>query len=130
MSSSFQAKTVAIRHCSSCDRESTAQDNFCRWCGTSQGDGPGAMEPEIDDSNNQTTLLGKGECFYESLAGPSLESLTRVVKAKTGPLHLNRFGMLVLSVLIAVPMWLLIVLLSPIDAFLSARAASSQIGSR
>jgi hypothetical protein len=46
---------------------------------------------------------------------------------KTGPLRLNRFGVLMIAVLIAIPMWLLIILLSPLDAYAAAKAASSQM---
>jgi hypothetical protein len=72
-------------------------------------------------------VLRNNEGIAQSLAGGVINTLKLSVAVKTGPLHLNRFGVLAIAVLISIPMWLLIVLLSPLQAFIAAKAASSQM---
>jgi hypothetical protein len=82
---------------------------------------------ETDPSDRKTALVRKDERLDKSVSSPIRDALTRIVEAKTGSLSLSRFGALALSALIVFPIWLLIVLLSPIDAFVSARAAANQM---
>jgi hypothetical protein len=81
---------------------------------------------DADPSDRKTALVQKDERPDQSVSSPMRAALTRIVEVKTGSLSLSRFGAFALSALIVVPIWLLIVLLSPIDAYVSARAASSQ----
>jgi hypothetical protein len=55
-----------------------------------------------------------------------LDVITKSVAVKTAPLRLNRFGARFFAVIVAVPIWLLIVLLSPLDAYTTARVAMSR----
>jgi hypothetical protein len=127
MTSWDDAKTVAIRRCATCNRESTATDNFCRWCGANHGDDSAFAAGNADSIDRKTTLIKNDERPDKPVSSPMVGALTRIIEVKTGSLKLSRFGALALSALIVVPIWLLIVLLSPIDAYVSARAASSQM---
>jgi len=62
-----------------------------------------------------------------SLSRVVLDTLKQNVAMKTGSLRLNQFGVLAIAVLISIPMWLMIILLSPLHAFIAAKAASSQM---
>ena len=75
----------------------------------------------------ETTVLRAEEEISQSLSRVALNTLKQNVAMKTGSLRLNRFGVLVIAVLISIPMWLLIILLSPLHAFMAAKAASSQM---
>jgi len=74
-----------------------------------------------------TTVLRNVEEMSQSIAGVVIDTLKLNVALKTGSLRLNRFGVLAIAVLISIPMWLLIVLLSPLNAFIAAKAASTQM---
>ena len=127
MTSWDDAKTVAIRRCATCNRESTATDNFCRWCGANHGDDSAFEARYADSTDRKTTLMQKDERIEKPVSSPLIGTLTKIIEVKTGSLNLSRFGALALSALIVVPIWLLIILLSPIDAYVSARAASNQM---
>jgi len=76
-------------------------------------------------------VLGRNEqVVSRSISKLPMERLTQSVALTTGSLRLNRWGALVIAVLIAIPMWLLIILLSPFDAYLSARNAWVQMDIR
>ena len=75
----------------------------------------------------KTTVLGNEDEISQPLSRVVIDTLKLSVAVKTGPLHLNRFGILVLAVLISIPMWLLIILLSPLEAFMAAKAISTQM---
>ena len=142
MMSSSQTEKVAGR-CPNCDRHAAAPDNFCRWCGTHrreaalsttdpvwQTGSTTVLGQNVEMRSSKTTGLGRAEEPSQSLSRLSLETLSQSVAMKTGSLRLNRYGALLVAMLIAIPMWLLIVLLSPFDAYLSAKAAWSQMNVR
>lgn len=130
MSSWSQTESVTSNRCGDCNRPALAADNFCRWCGFNFSESP-TLSPEIAASLiHKTTALGNEEESRRSVSARSLNTLQQGVAATTGPLRLNRFGALVIAVLIAIPMWLLIILLSPFDAYVSARTAFSQMDVR
>jgi len=130
MTSSNQTEKVASNRCSNCNRYSFEPDKFCRWCGFQQNQGPSAAAERADWLTNRTTVLGHHEEAPRSLSGRPLDALTQSVAVKTGSLRLNRCGALVIAALIAIPMWLLIILLSPFDAYVSVKAAWSQMNIR
>lgn len=124
-----QTELVGGERCRTCNRESAARDNFCRWCGAQQGDDPVAAAG-AEWLAQKTTVLTQNEGTPRSLSSLPLNALTQAVAMKTGSLRLNRVAALAVAVLVAIPMWLLIILLSPFDAYLSARTAWSQMDIR
>lgn len=130
MISLHQADTVSMKQCCICDGQLLATDKFCRWCGSHQRE---TREPQItaapraSRSEHKTRQLGNNEEVCQSISGMLLKAMAKNVAVKTGPLQLNRFGVFVVASVIAVPMWLLIILLSPLDAYTSAKAASSRM---
>ncbi|HET9530385.1 MAG TPA: hypothetical protein VFQ92_08545 [Blastocatellia bacterium] len=128
MTSLHQTVTVAFKQCRNCDGHLLAPDNFCRWCGVRQTRPPDTAANSASECEHKTRHMqddAKVELPFSSL---SLDTLAQKVTAKTGSLRLNRLGVLVIAVLVAIPMWLLIILLSPLDAYASARAVSNQMG--
>ena len=130
------------KRCHNCSSGLQTSDNFCRSCGTSQ------MTPETVESwrHTETTVLNydvqseTGESpssslddtliqteTYESLSSPLVKTLTQNIATRTSSLRPNRFGTSLIAVLIAIPIWLLIILLSPIDAYTAIRAVASQM---
>lgn len=129
MISSWQTEALLSNQCRNCSRQSDAPTNFCRWCGFHQGRESAEAE-KIDPHHSSTKLLGDYEESPETFSRRSLATVRQSVAVKTGPLRLNRLGVLLIAALIAIPMWLLIILLSPFDAYLAAKAASSQMTTR
>ncbi len=127
MTCARMAKTIVIRQCDSCNRQMSATDNFCRLCGAHQSDKPVTAINNPGGSDFETRTLQSDLQIHQSLSGLLLNALNRDVASKTASLRLNRFGGIALALLVAVPMWLLIILLSPLDAYMSARTASRQI---
>jgi hypothetical protein len=126
MTSSSQTETVVSNRCRNCNRYSVAPHNFCRWCGFQSESNLAAAE-SAELHPNSTTVLGRREEVSGSLSRLPLNALTQSLLVKTGSLRLNRCSALLLAVLIAIPMWLLIILLSPFDAYVSAKTAWSQM---
>jgi hypothetical protein len=130
------------KRCHNCSNERQTSDSFCRSCGISQtmSDQDESWRHsvttvlETDDGieNSQSlsgslddTLIQPGS--YQSLSSPLVKSLTKNVATRTSSLHSNRFGVSIVAVLIAIPIWMLIILLSPLDAYTAIRAIASQM---
>ena len=129
MSASCKTEKVAGTLCCNCNRHLSVPDNVCRWCGFQQTELLPAFAREARSS--ETTVLGRNdEVVSRSISKLPMEKLTQSVALTTGSLRLNRWGALVIAVLIAIPMWLLIILLSPFDAYLSAKNAWVQMDIR
>lgn len=134
------------KRCHNCSSELQTSDNFCRSCGISQATRAVTQEPDEGWRHAVTTvLINDGEIensqpfsdslddtliqqeTYQSLSSPLVKSLTKNVATRTSSLHSNRFGVSIVAVLIAIPVWLLIVLLSPLDAYTAIRAIATQM---
>ena len=124
-----QLEKVVIKDCYKCNGQLSVPDSFCRWCGTHQGDEEETLIPVNNTGwrNQKTTPVMMSEEVSKTLSSLPLNALAQCAIAKTGSLRLNRFGVLTVAVLIAIPMWLLIILLSPLDAYASAKAASGRL---
>jgi hypothetical protein len=104
-------ETTGLERCSFCGTEPRNRDKFCRHCGT----------PRI---GVVTARLDAPEFRVRPWSGPILNSVTRGLSG-SGFLH-SRGAKRVASALIALPLWLLIILLSPIDACIAASSLAKQ----
>jgi hypothetical protein len=103
-----------LRLCQDCQYEARAQDKFCRRCGakldgsqTGNEVGSPAPQPAQSDSGALAVAVGAG------------------VTSNTGRIH-SPVARCMLSALISIPIWLIIILLSPIEAYTSARSVARQ----
>ena len=117
------------KRCHSCSSELQTSDNFCRSCGISQTTGAVILENDEGWRHCETTVLKNDDELEtdESLSSPLVKTLTQNIATRTSSLRSNRFGTSIVAVLIAIPIWLLIILLSPIDAYTAIRAVASQM---
>ncbi len=123
-------ETAGLRQCQTCQFDLRERDKFCRRCGAGQFDAATTTEP-----NRYVTAGQRPEqyatSFLHSSAKPQLVSgvlLTGIIasaQSSTSQLH-SIFVRRFISTLIAVPLWLIIVLLSPFDAYITAKAISAQ----
>ena len=124
MTSAYKTETIALR-CQNCNRLETAPARFCRWCGFSKRSG--SIKVSGLQQGSTTRVLECEEDSFEAVSRRPLDTLAQSVAETTGSLKLNRYGALFIAVLTAIPMWLLIILLSPFDAYVRAKATWGQI---
>ena len=112
------ARTVAVKACCACSGQLLESDRFCRWCGGAQADAASGS-PAV--ARYTTSLLaGANSNLYHRVSGPLVSAV--IAGVATG--EFNEQGCLMrrcLLALISVPIWLMIVLLSPLDAYAAAK---------
>lgn len=109
-------ETIAMKQCHRCGMELRDRDKFCRRCGVSQN----------LSAEHATKLFSDSGALHQSLSGSLVQAVTTGLAQRTTALPANRWAMRLASVLVAVPLWLMIVLLSPLEAIAAARAISNQ----
>ena len=127
-------RTAAIKACESCGAGILDRDRFCRWCGQLQV----AMTTDLRAAGNSRQLaLDEPSRYFTTLLGEpgSTNSLHRVsgplvnavvATLATGPASKPRRSVFATAVaaLLSIPLWLMIVLLSPLDAYAAAKNLS------
>lgn len=128
-------RTAAIKACESCAAGILDRDRFCRWCGRLQvsmttglvAGGGNSRQLRLDEPSRYfTTLLGEpgSANSLHRVSGPLVSAV--VATLATGPAvkpHRSVFATAV-AALLSVPLWLMIVLLSPLDAYAAAKNLS------
>jgi hypothetical protein len=132
-------ETLGLNQCQNCRAEQNDYDKFCRRCGARQS-------RSIDRSINTTSGINSGSFgISEKFSGyntrpfpvnrtqrrscsDQLVSLvTQELSERTSSIQTNRWVMHIVSVLVTAPLCLLIVLLSPLDAYLAAKNIVKQV---
>ena len=132
------AETTDFRRCQACGVAQRDRDKFCRRCGVSQslrfeplncmtGDGPDSVVGGADRSGRETALLTSGGTLRRSYSGKLVGKVTNELSEHTSSFHANRWAMLLISLLVAAPLWLMIVFLSPLDAYVAAKDLAKQV---
>ena len=132
--------TVSLKPCSACGFSLLESDRFCRKCGSKQvGTSISALFiepreylPEATSSglaqpprSYQTTLISKKdteENLYRSISGPLVSALVRSMSSNAPAGFCGRVLRKAFSTLISITIWLMMVVLSPIDAYLASRS--------
>ncbi|HLG14377.1 MAG TPA: hypothetical protein VJH03_07730 [Blastocatellia bacterium] len=109
------------------------RDKYCRWCGVAQPSTSGEMDEAlvpIQPSAYYTTSplqpmslvidAGSGR----AVSGPLVKAVIAAVSGPSSARIRGRFLKSAVMALISVPIWLMIVLLSPLDAYAAAKAVS------
>jgi hypothetical protein len=138
MFSSETAETTDFKHCRVCGAVQMDHDRFCRRCGASQnrhiepvncnaGSIAGAVVGRLGKPGTETEPLPGSGTLRRSYSGPLVSIVTQQLSEQTSSLRANRRAMLLISILIAAPLWLMIVLLSPLDAYNAAKDIAKQV---
>lgn len=127
MMTPYLTETLDSKQCHGCAAVVPFDDNFCRRCGILQKAGAVTAGNSRHWSEIETTVLTDDRSASQLLSGLLVNTIKQKVAAKTAPLRSNPFGAGVVTAIVAIPMWLLIILLSPLDAYTAARSASSRI---
>ncbi|HJQ25518.1 MAG TPA: hypothetical protein VKA60_16480 [Blastocatellia bacterium] len=112
------ARTVAVKACPACAGHLLESDRFCRWCGGAQA---GAASAELAAVRYTTALLVEAKSnLYHRVSGPLVDTM---IAGVAGGQLAEQGGWMrrLLPALISLPIWLMIVLLSPLDAYAAAK---------
>ena len=114
--------------------EIIACDKFCRRCGARQRaetealETPASLAPTtgLDELSPYATAPLQTEDLYHPISGPLVKSVTASLTAKKTARLKGRWSKGLILSLISIPIWLMIVLLSPFDAYIAARTTVEQ----
>ncbi|HKY05546.1 MAG TPA: hypothetical protein VJQ56_11690 [Blastocatellia bacterium] len=117
------------------------RDRFCRWCGQCQG-GIESLPDDRGFDKAATTVSAGGPTspyttsglwaapakpdFYRPVSGPLVQAALANISTSPVADFTSRVTRRLIFILISIPVWLIIVLLSPLDAYLAARALSKE----
>jgi len=139
-----QAETAPLVLCHTCSAEARDRDRFCRRCGANLAAAPSGAAiapaeaglliaspgPSPSTSPYGTSPLTQTAINHRvsghRVSGTLLATITNGVPANLAAYSLNRVARRVIIALISIPIWLLIILLSPLDAYFAARAIAKQ----
>jgi len=130
MSGPDKIETVALKRCHVCSAGALDPDKFCRRCGaclSARNDQTTGVIGSGDSSDFKTSPLTGSESMRQSYSGPLIRIVTQGLLERTSSLRANRWARPLVSVLVAVPLWLMIVLLSPLDTYIAAKAIAKQV---
>ena len=131
----LQTTTVAIKPCRSCGAGLLEGSKFCRSCGAAQSCtlrpsstltiSAVSVEPE-PLSNYATTQISQQK-LYHPVSGPLVNAVVAGVPARMPHSPVSSFSKRTLLALMAIPIWVMIILLSPLDAYASAKIIGNRI---
>jgi hypothetical protein len=98
---------------------------FCRLCGARQLNSPGVSLSEPIE-NYQTRKLSP-PIRYHPVSGPLVKAVAEGVPACASNPVPRELPKKVLFALMAIPIWVMIILLSPLDAYASAKIIGQRI---
>lgn len=124
-----EAATVPVKACTGCDGQLLASDRFCRWCGAAQpAETSGTLvvagrtaSRSLAPASYATSMLDEARRdLYHRVSGPLVYAV--VANVASGQLgEQGRSMRRLMLALISLPIWLMIVLLSPLDAYAAAK---------
>jgi len=127
-----QTTTLSIKACRACGIGIVEHSNFCRVCGASQevaiADATLFPPERISESAGQftTTRLSKRP-QYHPVSGPLVSAVVSGIPANLGQSTGTAVSRKILLTLMAIPIWVMIILLSPLDAYASAKIIGNRI---
>jgi hypothetical protein len=120
-------ETVAIKQCPVCAGELLARDRFCRHCGVNQNDSCVTAALTSDLAGYETKPLSENTATYQSLSGTLVSIVAQGLSTKSLSYRVGRGSTRLVAAIATVPIWLLIVLLSPMEAYAAARTITKQL---
>jgi hypothetical protein len=121
----FQIETKDLKLCEVCSAEPLERDKFCRRCGSRLEVSGGAQSVSATSSSALATS-SLPQDIYTLVSGRLLAAVVSGIPSHVAPLH-NRLFKWLISALLSIPIWLIILLLSPLDAYATAKTISKRI---
>lgn len=135
--SSSVISVVDIKQCFGCQMLIRNSDKFCRHCGIKQSDAnkPAKNNSDADNPKTQSGNLPKNSpsepystkplvqaAVPHPASGPLLQAIVNGITNGAAKISSNKFTQQTALVLMSIPVWLLIVFLSPVDAWLATKS--------
>jgi predicted amidophosphoribosyltransferase len=120
-----QIETKDLRLCGVCRAEPHERDKFCRRCGARLDTSVEAQSVGAAFSSARDTS-SLPQYMYTLVSGRLLAAAASSLSLHVAPLR-NRLFKWLISALLSIPIWLIIVLLSPLDAYTTAKTITKQI---
>ena len=120
--------TVPVMPCVACKAVLLECSNFCRSCGARQ-----TLQSELKSTTGKLpgetlkTRRVSQPILYHPVSGPLVRAVAAGVPAALSGSPAREFPKRLLLALMAIPIWLMIILLSPIDAYTSAKIIGNRI---
>lgn len=123
------AATELIDHqCHACATGVLKMDKFCRRCGARQSNRYNTAEEMSQLSESETRPLSEVTGELQTYSGQLLKVVTTSLASKTAATtQANRGVQRLVCTLITLPLWMLIVMLSPLDAYVAAKTAAGYV---
>ena len=131
-----QARTVALKACWACSSGLLEHDKFCRRCGARQSN---QESLELNGTPAGASALSAPSCatvafssvaradVYRTISGPLVTAVVTGALSVPATENQNPFVKRVILALISIPIWLIIVLLSPLDAYAAVKNLARQV---
>jgi hypothetical protein len=118
-------ETVGLTQCHTCGAELLERDKFCRRCGVDQRlcTAPTTAAPGHSGRfEYETRPLSGGGNRGGSFSGTLVNFVTQSVSERASGCGANRWTIRLVGALVVAPLWVMIVLLAPLDAYVAAKA--------
>ena len=130
--------TTEMKVCGVCGRDLLERDKYCRHCGikrqTTSGLSTSAITVGGSTASPLVTQLPAASTSalleadtYHRVSGPLMDAVAAGITPRASGKFHGQFVRHALSMLISIPIWLMIILLSPFDAYFAAKDISSQV---
>ena len=122
-------QTVAIKPCCSCGAGLLEGSRFCRMCGANQLQAIDAIITNSESELRSSYITSKlsSSIPYHPVSGPLVQAVARGVPASASQSVAGDLPKRLLFALMAIPIWVMIILLSPIDAYASAKIIGQRV---
>ncbi len=137
MSTTLSTNTQTLDRCGQCRAAIHDHDHYCRHCGVALETRTALLANTGDVSDRPTRELALPSAAYVTAPFTQMEarrpvsgSLLKLVTAETAPAFAvsgNRLLRRLTMALISLPIWLMIVLLSPLDAYAATKAVGERM---
>ena len=129
-------ETIGLKRCCDCTAELRDRDKFCRHCGARQGNGYATSTDLTFAGIGETKPLQGRPTFqpcaesYTTYSGQLIRIVAESISARTPAQSAHGWLKRLICTLITIPIWMLIVMLSPLDAYAAAKAAAGCVDYR
>ena len=123
-------ETIGLKLCCACNAELRDRDKFCRRCGVNQMNCYATSTDLAHMLSSETKPLQDCSENYTTYSGRLIRVVAESMSSRTSPQNAGGWLKGVICTLITVPIWMLIVMLSPLDAFAAAKAAAGYVDYR
>lgn len=123
-------ETIGFRRCCHCTAELRELDKFCRRCGARQSHCYATSTDLTFAGISETKPLQGRPTFqpctesYTTYSGQLIRIVAESMSARTSAPCAHGWLKRLICTLITIPIWMLIVMLSPLDAYAAAKAAA------